>query len=86
MGKNSFRSGVDASGKRFIEQVTGEIDKNHQNPFDDTSGEGRMYETGTDSCPVKSFQKYIEHLNPLQSAFWQKPKTTPVVDGIWCCA
>ena len=69
----TFEVGVDASGKRFVAQSTGEIDKNHD-ALDDTAGEGRMYETGKESCPFESFVKYCNHLNPKQLAFWQKPK------------
>ena len=88
MSKNTFVVGVDASGTRYVEQATGEVDKNHPDPLgagnDDTNGEGRMYATGRDSCPVESYLKYIALLNPNQEAFWQRPKTRPSTDApIW---
>ena len=80
---DTFEMGVDASGKRFVGQSTGEVDKNH-GALDETIGEGRMYETGKESCPVESFFKYISHLNPNQLAFWQKPKEKwSSCDTIW---
>ena len=71
MTKESFSLGVDASGKRFISQVTGEVDKNHSSISSDqfeTIGEGRMYETGKPSCPLKSFLADVSHLNEKQNA------------------
>ena len=88
MSRDTFFVGVDASGTQFVEQATGENDKNHPDPLsarsDDTEGEGRMYATGKESCPVASFLEYISHLNPNQQAFWQKPKTKPSADAsVW---
>ena len=39
----------------------------------------RMYETGGDLCPVKSYQLYLMKLHPLQPRLFQQPrrKATP---------
>jgi hypothetical protein len=44
-------------------------------PYDDI----RMYETGGDLCPVKSYQLYLVKLHPLQPRLFQQPrrKATP---------
>ena len=88
MSRDTFVVGIDASGTQFVEQATGEIDKNHPDPLsagsDDTNGEGRMYATGRDSCPVASYLTYISHLNPSQQAFWQRPKARLSADAtVW---
>ena len=72
----TFDVGTDTSGKRFVYQKAGENDKNHSSSDDqfDTIGEGHMYETAKPGCPVESFIKYVNHLNPKQTAFWQRPK------------
>ena len=44
----------------LVYQCKSELDKNHNikdNAFD-TTGEGRIYETKTATCPVTSFLKY----------------------------
>ena len=88
MTKESFSLGVDASGKRYISQVTGEVDKNHSSRTSidqfETIGEGRMYETEKSSCPVKSFLAYVSHLNEKQIALWQRPKEKIIsTDKTW---
>ena len=83
MTVQTFEVGTDASGKRFVSQRSGEIDKNH-GALDEIASDGRIYETGTTSCPVESFIKYVDHLHPQQTAFWQKPKQNwSVMDEIW---
>ena len=60
MTKSSFAIGEDRTGLRYIYQCKSELDKNHNikdNAFD-TTGEGRIYETKTATCPVTSFLKY----------------------------
>ena len=76
MTKHSFAIGIDATGRDFIYQVQGELDKNHSvndHSFD-TIGEGRIYENGGSKCPVVCFKKYISKLNPNQDSLWQRPK------------
>ena len=89
MTKSSFFVGHDATGKQYVYQVGSEVDKNHSvadAPFD-TTGEGRIYETKSERCPVASFIKYLEHLHPIQTALWQRPReTVKTGDSIWYCS
>ena len=89
MNKSTFFVEKDATGKRFIYQTTGEMDKNH-NMSDtsfDTHGEGRIYETNTPDCPVLSFIKYLHYLHPIQTAFWHRPRDfVKSTDTIWFCS
>ena len=83
MDRNSFSVSQDASGKKFIFQNNGELDKNHGigDNNNDTTGEGRIYETKTAKCPVAMFLHYISLLNPNQEALWQKPRNkTSILD------
>ena len=43
----------------------------------------RMYETGTESCPVASFKKYVSKLNPECVSFFQTLKTVAPDFGPW---
>ena len=72
MTKDTFKVDDDASGNRFIYQVNGESDKNHNigDGSFSTTGEGRIYATGDDKCPVASFELYLSKLNPSLSALW----------------
>ena len=86
MTVTTFDVGQDASSKRYVYQVAGEVDKNHDvnDAQHDTTGEGRMYETGTDRCPYKTFLLYKSKLNPKQKSLWQRAKTTcSPTDAIW---
>lgn len=75
MTRNTFGIETDASGRRYVFQKQGEMDKNHRETDrpDDTVGEGRMYELkGNDLCPVSSYEKYISKLHPDNDALWQR--------------
>ena len=88
MNKNSFSISKYASGLRYIYQTTGESDKNHHinDGAFETNGEGRIYETNGEKCPVKSFIKYISVLNPNLEALWQRPRSKiNICDRIWYC-
>ena len=78
MTKSTFAVGADATGRKFIYQVSDELDKNHganDNDFD-TISEGVLYEVPNHPlCPVKSFETYISHLNPEENSLWQRPKS-----------
>ena len=88
MTKSSFALGKDASGKEFIYQKRGEADKNHNvndDPFD-TTGEGRVYATHLEKCPVQNYKTYISHLNPSCEFLWQKARPSDVSDQtVWFC-
>ena len=78
MNKNTFGVGKDGNGNKYVYQSESELDKNHgvtDNSFE-TTGEGRIYETKDNNCPVKSFLSYISHLHPLQEALWHRPRDT----------
>ena len=88
MTKETFSIDKDATGKRYVFQRTGELDKNHtlNDREHATIGEGRMYETGTRLCPVESFIKYVGKLNPSLNDLWQRPKDhVSVTESIWYC-
>uniref|UniRef100_A0A7M5UHB0 Uncharacterized protein n=1 Tax=Clytia hemisphaerica TaxID=252671 RepID=A0A7M5UHB0_9CNID len=87
MTKSTFAVGVDAVGKRFIHQAKSELDKNHNinDGAFDTTGEGRIYETNTEDCPVKSFVSYLDHLNPALDSLWQKPRIK-INSAVWYCS
>ena len=76
MTKDTFSVSTDASGARFIFQVGGDLDKNHNisDRNDDTPGEGRIYETGGEKCPVHLFELYKAKLNPYINDLWQRPR------------
>ena len=81
MKKSSFAIRVDSVGKRFVHQVKSELDKNHNikdNTFNLT-GEGQIYETKTPSCPVNSFEKYIDYLHPYSGKTNSKTKIYNVI-------
>ena len=88
MTKDTFKVDIDASGKRFIHQVDGESDKNHSisdHTFS-TTGEGRIYETGGDKCPVNAFILYLSKLNPNLNALWQRPRPSITIKhDVWYC-
>ena len=90
MTKYSHAVSTDATGRRYIHKTNGkgEADKNHNENDDtnDTTGEGVIYETGNDKCPVKCYLKYISLLNPHLDALWQRPRpSVTVCDRIWYC-
>ena len=86
MTKSTFGVFLDSTGCKFFSQVMGESDKNHgiMDSASDTTGEGRLYETGSPRCPVKCFERYMSHLNPIQDALWQRP-LDKLKDRVWYC-
>ena len=89
MKKTTFAVDKDAHGNRFVYQVGGEADKNHDenDGSDETSGEGIISETGGPRCPVACFVKYLSVLNPHLDELWQRPrpKKMTICDRIWYC-
>ena len=79
--KQCFSVEIDSDGTEFIHKVKDEWTKNH-GAWDDAQDSGRVYATGLDNCPVKSFKLYIKKLNPKLDTFFQRPKENPV-DGPW---
>lgn len=86
MTRDTFMVETDSTGRRYVCQKRGELDKNHREKDrpDDTTGEGRMYALrGNDLCPVASYEKYISKLNPDNAALWQRPNDSFVEDEPW---
>ncbi len=86
MTRDTFAVDTDGTGRRFVYQKRGELDKNHREKDgpDDTVGEGRMYELpGSPMCPVESFQKYISKLQPENEALWQRAVEDFADDEPW---
>ncbi|XP_070549986.1 uncharacterized protein [Ptychodera flava] len=74
MVQSDFDLRIDSKGRRYVAL-------RRNNSFGD-----RMYESPNSYlCPVKSYERYIERLNPLSHIFWQRPKKTisDDVDVIW---
>ena len=42
-----------------------------------------MYETEGQFCPVASFEKYLQHLNPANEFLFQRPKKTTPDSDVW---
>lgn len=86
MTRDTFSVGTDSTGRRYVYQLKGELDKNHRerDKPDDTVGEGRMYELpGDDMCPVASYTKYLTKLHPDNQALWQRPCDDFTDDEPW---
>jgi hypothetical protein len=65
--KSTYAVKADSTGRRYVYQAIGELDKNHREDSrpHETVGEGRMYALeGNTLCPVASFEKYISKLHP----------------------
>ena len=75
--KSHFRVFKDASGKKYVAKVVDELTKNHRENKKEEEG-GIMNETEGLFCPVASFEKHLQHLNPVKEFKFQRPKkTTP---------
>ena len=74
MRKDSFKTCVDAKGRKYIRMAYNESDKNHHGlDSREVTKEARMYENEGPFCPVKFFEKYLSKLNPGVSDFFQRP-------------
>ena len=78
--KEDFAIGTDESGRKYVHLYKDAL--RQQRHEDDT---GRMYEIpGSPSCPLLSFNMYVNKLNPECSAFFQQPKSKfKFDDPIW---
>jgi len=68
--------------------------KNHQGDLadaEDESEEKILSTPGSERCPVKTIENYLEHLDPTSDALFQRPrdsesrKFNPADDKIWFC-
>ena len=82
MKKYHFRVFKDASGKKYVAKFVDELTKNHRENDKEEEG-GMMYETEGPFCPVASFEKYLQHLNPVNEFLFQRPKKTTPDSDVW---
>lgn len=80
MKKNSFSVNKDAKGRDFVTLNYNECDKNHQ---DAEQKMQCMFATYKENCPVASFQKYVQKLNPECEWFLQRPLASYEGKRIW---
>ena len=88
MTKSHFIVQTDSTDLKFVSFCQDMQTKNHRGGIDDgeISQGGRMYETaGNSLCPVRSFELYVQKLNPNCESFWQRPKASVKFpdDNIW---
>ena len=62
------------SGLRYIEKTFDEQTKNHQMDTADVQTACMIEVPDSKYCPVTSYLKYVSHLSPLITDFWQFPK------------
>jgi hypothetical protein len=72
MTKSTFEIKTDAkSSSRYATKAKDELTKNHRGT-DKENTAGIMPETpGSELCPVRSFEKYINKLHPSCDRLWQ---------------
>ena len=71
--KEDFCIETDSSGVRYVCKVKDELTKNHREN-DEAQETQTMFETGGPLYPVRSFEKYLSHLNPKNVFLFQRPK------------
>ena len=87
LNKDHFVMATDSYGRQYVTQAVDEF-KSNKTLEDNQSSRtdaGRMYETYTDKCPVRSFMKYRSKLNPESETLFQTPKSVipSDVDSPW---
>lgn len=96
MDQDTFTVKRDGNGRKYIQQKSGEQDKNHRvdDNGDQSTGEGRIYETKDRKCPVASYEKYVSKLpkgtdqrgKPVNNSLWMKPLDSFIdSDAVWYC-
>ncbi|XP_053388791.1 multiple epidermal growth factor-like domains protein 10, partial [Mercenaria mercenaria] len=66
---------ADVKDRRYLTMAYNEADKTHHGLDNrEKSKEPRMYETGDDFCPLKSFEKYLSKLHPQCERLFQRPQ------------
>jgi hypothetical protein len=74
----------DSNGKKFL-KLTDKLTKNHRGSSTESSYGGIIMSTENESCPVKTIEKYLNHLCQDNIYFWQKPKKTFIDNGQSYC-
>ena len=80
-------------GRRYYEFRSHLASKNHQGGLTDNPDEsdGKMFEVpNSKSCPVKTLESFLKHLNPNLQALFQRPrevstKFQPQKEEVWYC-
>ena len=84
--KDHFVVATDSDGRQYVTQAVDELTKmTREDNQSSRTDAGRMYETSTDQCPVRSFMKYRSKLNPECETLFQTPKSAILsdVDSPW---
>ena len=84
--KDHFVVATDSDGRQYVTQAVDELTKKtREDNQSSRTDAGRMYETSTDQCPVRSFMKYKSKLNPECETLFQTPKSAipSDVDSPW---
>ena len=83
--KDTFVVRTDSQGNKYVTTTYNEMEKNHNGVDPKVKDATKlMFEQKDDpKCPVRSFTKYLSKLNPNCEAFFQRPKTKFVPEGIW---
>ena len=84
--KDHFVVATDSDGRQYVTQAVDELTKKtREDNQSSRTDAGRMYETSTDQCPVRSFIKYKSKLHPECETLFQTPKSAipSDVDSPW---
>ena len=74
LNKASFKLSTDTDGHSYLGMTFNKSDKTHHGIDSREKNKApRMYETGSETCPLKAFEKYMSKLNPDCEALFQKP-------------
>jgi hypothetical protein len=66
---------IDADGRKYVTIVYNEMDKN--------KGQYMFARPNDPNCPVRSFELYINKLNPKCEAFLQRPDARYKLKTVW---
>lgn len=71
--KDHFKLVTDENGIEYLVQAKDELTKNHRK-LETREQRSYMMENKTDPlCPIVSYKKYMQHLNPCNDYLWQTP-------------
>ena len=76
--KSSFLHAKDGAGKEYLEMNFNEKTKNHQDIS--FTPKSRLYSTGQETCPIKSYKLYVEKLDKDCEYLFTKPKKTVEIE------
>ena len=79
--KAAFKVHTDVTGAKVVSKVRHELTKNNRE-HDEAEEGGVMYATEGVWCPVASFEKYLQHLNPKNEFLFQRPKKEVSSDAV----